>query len=206
MVAGPVGPVEYPTYHEVPRGLSFKCRDRGPGYYADPETQCQVRADSSVHFESMNVLSEARHSVAWREPAGCSGAENKALHAGFVSKPFVTVADTYALGNFVGRCGTGACRRASCTASSAPTALCSTRPSGCAIGGSTWTVRTAPTSTPSTTTSTRTRTATTSKPMKSGLSKAVSLFYLFHACRRFHLCQWQIFHVENKNAFLLNEL
>ncbi|KAK3919223.1 U-scoloptoxin(01)-Er1a [Frankliniella fusca] len=36
------GPVEYPTYHEVPRGLSFKCRDRGPGYYADPETQCQV--------------------------------------------------------------------------------------------------------------------------------------------------------------------
>ena len=40
MVAG--GPVEYPTYHEVPRGLSFKCRDRGAGYYADPETQCQV--------------------------------------------------------------------------------------------------------------------------------------------------------------------
>lgn len=34
--------VEYPTYHEVPSGLSFTCAQRGPGYYADPQAQCQV--------------------------------------------------------------------------------------------------------------------------------------------------------------------
>ncbi|XP_046986443.1 U-scoloptoxin(01)-Cw1a-like [Schistocerca americana] len=34
--------LEYPTYNEVPQGLSFTCNQRGPGYYADVETQCQV--------------------------------------------------------------------------------------------------------------------------------------------------------------------
>ncbi|XP_054281429.1 U-scoloptoxin(01)-Er1a-like [Macrosteles quadrilineatus] len=33
---------EYPAYNEVPRGLSFTCNQKPPGYYADPEAQCQV--------------------------------------------------------------------------------------------------------------------------------------------------------------------
>ncbi|GBP63947.1 hypothetical protein EVAR_40198_1 [Eumeta japonica] len=32
---------DYPVYTEVPKGLSFTCQDKIPGYYADPETQCQ---------------------------------------------------------------------------------------------------------------------------------------------------------------------
>ncbi|KAK8742971.1 hypothetical protein OTU49_001458 [Cherax quadricarinatus] len=34
--------VDYPTYSEVPPGLTFTCTDKIPGYYADPEAQCQV--------------------------------------------------------------------------------------------------------------------------------------------------------------------
>ncbi|XP_063835766.1 uncharacterized protein LOC135084938 [Ostrinia nubilalis] len=33
---------DYPIYTEVPSGLSFTCDDKIPGYYADPETMCQV--------------------------------------------------------------------------------------------------------------------------------------------------------------------
>ncbi|KAF9420686.1 hypothetical protein HW555_003233 [Spodoptera exigua] len=33
---------DYPVYTEVPQGLSFTCDDKIPGYYADPETMCQV--------------------------------------------------------------------------------------------------------------------------------------------------------------------
>ncbi|XP_064104902.1 U-scoloptoxin(01)-Er1a-like [Macrobrachium nipponense] len=40
-VVGTAG-VDYPTYSEVPPGLSFACTDKIPGYYADPEAQCQV--------------------------------------------------------------------------------------------------------------------------------------------------------------------
>ncbi|CAB0001593.1 unnamed protein product [Nesidiocoris tenuis] len=34
--------LEYPTYNEVPKGLAFTCASKGPGYYADPDAQCQV--------------------------------------------------------------------------------------------------------------------------------------------------------------------
>lgn len=34
---------DYPIYSEVPRGLSFRCDQRLPGYYSDPEAQCQVK-------------------------------------------------------------------------------------------------------------------------------------------------------------------
>lgn len=33
---------DYPVYHEIPQGLSFRCDQRLPGYYSDPEAQCQV--------------------------------------------------------------------------------------------------------------------------------------------------------------------
>ncbi|KAK7080292.1 hypothetical protein SK128_012570, partial [Halocaridina rubra] len=32
----------YPTYTSVPRNLNFTCKNRLIGYYADPETECQV--------------------------------------------------------------------------------------------------------------------------------------------------------------------
>ena len=34
--------VDYPNYSEVPKGGSFSCQNRIPGYYADMETRCQV--------------------------------------------------------------------------------------------------------------------------------------------------------------------
>lgn len=33
---------DYPAFTEVPKGLSFTCDDKIPGYYADTETNCQV--------------------------------------------------------------------------------------------------------------------------------------------------------------------
>lgn len=33
---------DYPVYNEVPQGLAFRCDQRLPGYYSDPEAQCQV--------------------------------------------------------------------------------------------------------------------------------------------------------------------
>ncbi|EEB10323.1 conserved hypothetical protein [Pediculus humanus corporis] len=35
-------PLPYPTYERIPRGLTFTCKSRGPGYFADPEAGCQV--------------------------------------------------------------------------------------------------------------------------------------------------------------------
>lgn len=34
--------VDYPAYDKIPSGLTFRCSDRQPGYYADIETRCQV--------------------------------------------------------------------------------------------------------------------------------------------------------------------
>lgn len=34
--------VDYPIYDSVPFGLTFTCRGKLPGYYADPEARCQV--------------------------------------------------------------------------------------------------------------------------------------------------------------------
>uniref|UniRef100_A0A182VKW0 Chitin-binding type-2 domain-containing protein n=1 Tax=Anopheles merus TaxID=30066 RepID=A0A182VKW0_ANOME len=34
--------VDYPAYDKIPSGLTFRCADRQPGYYADIETRCQV--------------------------------------------------------------------------------------------------------------------------------------------------------------------
>ncbi|XP_057672214.1 U-scoloptoxin(01)-Cw1a-like, partial [Diorhabda carinulata] len=33
---------DYPIYHEIPQGLTFRCDQKLPGYYSDPEAQCQV--------------------------------------------------------------------------------------------------------------------------------------------------------------------
>ncbi|XP_044739714.1 U-scoloptoxin(01)-Cw1a [Chrysoperla carnea] len=41
-IAGYTAGVDYPIYNEIPKGLSFTCSDKGPGYYSDPEAQCQV--------------------------------------------------------------------------------------------------------------------------------------------------------------------
>ncbi|XP_049299249.1 U-scoloptoxin(01)-Er1a isoform X1 [Anopheles funestus] len=34
--------VDYPAYDKIPSGLTFRCADRQPGYYADIQTRCQV--------------------------------------------------------------------------------------------------------------------------------------------------------------------
>lgn len=39
---------DYPIYSEVPQGLSFRCDQRPPGYYSDPEAQCQVNTYITV--------------------------------------------------------------------------------------------------------------------------------------------------------------
>lgn len=41
-VDGYIAGVDYPAYETVPKGLSFSCKGRLPGYYADIETRCQV--------------------------------------------------------------------------------------------------------------------------------------------------------------------
>lgn len=38
--------VDYPIYNTIPKGLAFTCADKGPGYYSDPETQCQVSTNT----------------------------------------------------------------------------------------------------------------------------------------------------------------
>lgn len=37
--------IDYPIYNTVPFGLSFTCRGKLPGYYADPEARCQVSGE-----------------------------------------------------------------------------------------------------------------------------------------------------------------
>lgn len=41
-IPGYTAGVDYPNYSEVPKGGSFSCQNRLPGYYADMETRCQV--------------------------------------------------------------------------------------------------------------------------------------------------------------------
>lgn len=40
---------DYPIYAEIPQGLSFRCDQRLPGYYSDPEAQCQVTMQLTIH-------------------------------------------------------------------------------------------------------------------------------------------------------------
>ncbi|XP_031618291.1 U-scoloptoxin(01)-Cw1a [Contarinia nasturtii] len=41
-VDGYIAGIDFPAYDTVPKGLSFSCKGRLPGYYADVETRCQV--------------------------------------------------------------------------------------------------------------------------------------------------------------------
>lgn len=38
---------DYPVYAEVPTGLQFRCDQKLPGYYSDPDAQCQVITNRS---------------------------------------------------------------------------------------------------------------------------------------------------------------
>ena len=42
-------PEEYPTYAQVPDEVAFTCDDKLPGYYADVDFQCQVRAVAAAN-------------------------------------------------------------------------------------------------------------------------------------------------------------
>ncbi|XP_065082214.1 U-scoloptoxin(01)-Cw1a [Ochlerotatus camptorhynchus] len=34
--------VDYPAFDRIPSGLTFRCSDKLPGYYADVDTRCQI--------------------------------------------------------------------------------------------------------------------------------------------------------------------
>ncbi|VVC89422.1 unnamed protein product [Leptidea sinapis] len=46
---GYVAGEDYPAFEEVPKGLSFTCDDKIPGYYADPETMCQLQLPKKTY-------------------------------------------------------------------------------------------------------------------------------------------------------------
>lgn len=47
-VDGYIAGIDYPAYDSVPKGLSFSCKGRLPGYYADLETRCQVKINKII--------------------------------------------------------------------------------------------------------------------------------------------------------------
>uniref|UniRef100_T1JG13 Chitin-binding type-2 domain-containing protein n=1 Tax=Strigamia maritima TaxID=126957 RepID=T1JG13_STRMM len=51
-----VAGLDYPTYRAVPRGLTFKCFHRAAGFYADPDTQCQVWHLCDLHGRKHSFL------------------------------------------------------------------------------------------------------------------------------------------------------
>lgn len=55
---------DYPIYSEVPQGLSFSCDQRLPGYYSDPEAQCQVLVlDQFLNTFSSNFYTQQNHGL-----------------------------------------------------------------------------------------------------------------------------------------------
>ncbi|KAF6204083.1 hypothetical protein GE061_002423 [Apolygus lucorum] len=75
---------EYPTFNEVPKGLSFTCQTRIPGYYADPEAQCQVwhwctptGAMYSFLCPNGTVFNQAVRVCDWWFNVDCPDAPNK---------------------------------------------------------------------------------------------------------------------------------
>ncbi|XP_042216559.1 U-scoloptoxin(01)-Er1a-like [Homarus americanus] len=72
--------VDYPTYSEVPPGLSFTCSDKIPGYYADPEAQCQVWhwcIPSGQHYSflcpNQTLFNQVYRVCDWWYNVDCSG-------------------------------------------------------------------------------------------------------------------------------------
>ncbi|XP_055612050.1 U-scoloptoxin(01)-Cw1a [Uranotaenia lowii] len=41
-VFGYTADTDYPAYDRIPSGLKFRCDGKVPGYYADPDTRCQI--------------------------------------------------------------------------------------------------------------------------------------------------------------------
>lgn len=55
-VDGYIAGIDYPAYETVPKGLSFSCKGRLPGYYADIETRCQVKKKTEISISYGCVL------------------------------------------------------------------------------------------------------------------------------------------------------
>ncbi|XP_046809240.1 U-scoloptoxin(01)-Er1a [Lucilia cuprina] len=74
--------VDYPIYDAVPKGLSFNCQGRLPGYYADTETRCQVwhwclHSGHQYSFLCPNgtVFNQAVRVCDWWSNVNCPAAE-----------------------------------------------------------------------------------------------------------------------------------
>ncbi|XP_055378924.1 anaphase-promoting complex subunit cdh1-like, partial [Condylostylus longicornis] len=74
--------IDYPAYDTVPKGLSFSCQGRLPGYYADVETRCQVwhwclHSGHSYSFLCPNgtVFNQAVRVCDWWTNVNCPASE-----------------------------------------------------------------------------------------------------------------------------------
>uniref|UniRef100_A0A1A9VN25 Chitin-binding type-2 domain-containing protein n=1 Tax=Glossina austeni TaxID=7395 RepID=A0A1A9VN25_GLOAU len=81
-IDGYIAGVDYPAYEAVPKGLSFKCQGRLPGYYADIETRCQVwhwclHSGHQYSFLCPNgtVFNQAVRVCDWWSNVNCPGSE-----------------------------------------------------------------------------------------------------------------------------------
>lgn len=64
-VDGYTAGVDYPAYESVPKGLSFKCRNRLPGYYADTETRCQVYELRIIKYYISHMFISSQNFTQW---------------------------------------------------------------------------------------------------------------------------------------------
>ncbi|KAH8402826.1 hypothetical protein KR222_001889 [Zaprionus bogoriensis] len=81
-IDGYIAGEDYPAYDAVPRGLSFNCQGRQPGYYADTETRCQVwhwclHSGHQYSFLCPNgtVFNQAVRVCDWWSNVNCAGSE-----------------------------------------------------------------------------------------------------------------------------------
>uniref|UniRef100_A0A1A9X0H9 Chitin-binding type-2 domain-containing protein n=1 Tax=Glossina brevipalpis TaxID=37001 RepID=A0A1A9X0H9_9MUSC len=81
-IDGYIAGSDYPAYETVPKGLSFKCQGRLPGYYADIETRCQVwhwclHSGHQYSFLCPNgtVFNQAVRVCDWWSNVNCPGSE-----------------------------------------------------------------------------------------------------------------------------------
>nr|XP_032290935.1 uncharacterized protein LOC6624411 [Drosophila virilis] len=81
-IDGYIAGEDYPIYDAVPKGLSFNCQGRQPGYYADTETRCQVwhwclHSGHQYSFLCPNgtVFNQAVRVCDWWSNVNCAGSE-----------------------------------------------------------------------------------------------------------------------------------
>ncbi|CRK96052.1 CLUMA_CG009489, isoform A [Clunio marinus] len=86
-IPGYTAGIDYPNYSEVPKGGSFSCANRLPGYYADMETRCQVWhwcLHSGLKFDFLcpngTVFNQEHRVCDWFYNVNCAQAEDLYLN------------------------------------------------------------------------------------------------------------------------------